>query len=405
VEPKTVSPTHDAVVIGGGPAGTTAAILLAHAGWSVALIERKDFPRRKVCGEYLSATNLPLFDRLGIGEIFRDLAGPPVKQVGLFAGETMTQAELPRPAQRNGEWGRALSREHLDTWLLHHSRTAGVDTYQPWTVAALTRETGVNLVKAESIATGTTIELRSPVVIAAHGSWEPGHLPTHAARREPAPTDLLAFKGHFHNADLPAGLMPLLAFPGGYGGMVHCDLGRVSLSCCIRRDKLAGIRSSEFSAAGEAVFAHIEESCLGVRKALFGAHRDGPWLAAGPIRPGIRLPNLGGIFSVGNAAGESHPIIAEGISMAMQSAWLLCGLLIPWRRCSGNHCDLPQIGRRYAAAWRRAFARRVQASQILATWAMRPTWVAAASPLVTCFPSLMTWIARLTGKATPILGD
>ena len=52
--------TYDAIVIGGGPGGATAALLLAQAGWSVGLLERKVFPRRKVCGEYLSATNWPL---------------------------------------------------------------------------------------------------------------------------------------------------------------------------------------------------------------------------------------------------------------------------------------------------------------------------------------------------------
>jgi len=41
---------HDALVIGAGPAGSTAARLLAQAGWSVALVEKSVFPRRKVCG-------------------------------------------------------------------------------------------------------------------------------------------------------------------------------------------------------------------------------------------------------------------------------------------------------------------------------------------------------------------
>ena len=57
----------DAVIVGAGPAGSTAAILLARAGWSVALVEKQRFPRRKVCGECLAASNLPLLDALGIG--------------------------------------------------------------------------------------------------------------------------------------------------------------------------------------------------------------------------------------------------------------------------------------------------------------------------------------------------
>ena len=65
--------SFDAIVIGGGPAGSTAALLLARAGWSVALVERMAFPRRKVCGEFLSATNLPLLAELGVAAAFTEL--------------------------------------------------------------------------------------------------------------------------------------------------------------------------------------------------------------------------------------------------------------------------------------------------------------------------------------------
>src|SRR5205814_1454116 len=88
---------YDALVIGGGPAGSTAAILLAMAGWSVTLLERSQFPRRKVCGEYLSATNLPLLDHLGVGAAFRAEAGPPIRKVAIFAGKSSVQADLPAP--------------------------------------------------------------------------------------------------------------------------------------------------------------------------------------------------------------------------------------------------------------------------------------------------------------------
>ena len=57
----------DAVIVGAGPAGASAAILLARAGWSVALVEKTPFPRRKVCGECISAGSFPLLEALGLG--------------------------------------------------------------------------------------------------------------------------------------------------------------------------------------------------------------------------------------------------------------------------------------------------------------------------------------------------
>ncbi|MBI3821330.1 MAG: FAD-dependent monooxygenase, partial [Planctomycetes bacterium] len=128
----------DALVIGGGPAGSSAALLLARAGWSVVLVERKAFPRRKVCGEYLSATNLPFFDELGIGDRFRALAGPPVTTVGLFAGRTIAHAPL--PTSRRGEFGRALAREHLDGWLTEQARSEGADVRHGWTLDDLSAD-------------------------------------------------------------------------------------------------------------------------------------------------------------------------------------------------------------------------------------------------------------------------
>src|SRR5712692_2478744 len=88
----TRSSTHDAIVIGAGPAGTSVALTLARRGWAVAIVEKSEFPRRKVCGEYISASNLALLDRLEIREVWRAVAGPEIRRVGFFSGETCVEA-------------------------------------------------------------------------------------------------------------------------------------------------------------------------------------------------------------------------------------------------------------------------------------------------------------------------
>jgi len=55
---------YDLIVIGGGPAGTSAAITAARGGASVLLLERGRFPRHKVCGEFVSAESLALLANL-----------------------------------------------------------------------------------------------------------------------------------------------------------------------------------------------------------------------------------------------------------------------------------------------------------------------------------------------------
>jgi flavin-dependent dehydrogenase len=177
----------------------------------------------------------------------------------------------------------------------------------------------------------------------------------------------------------------------------------VSLSCCIRRDRLDACRRAAGKAkAGDVVLAHVAASCKGVRAALEPAKRDGPWLAAGPIRPGINAVCDGSVFAVGNAAGEAHPIVAEGISMAMQSAWLLCGLLLAHADARFSSAQLDRIGRAYRAGWRRNFAPRVHAAAAFAQIAMRPAAAEVALACVKRVPSLLTVGAHLSGKSRPL---
>jgi flavin-dependent dehydrogenase len=388
--------TYDAIVIGAGPAGSSAAITLARQGRAVAIIERAQFPRRKVCGEFISATNLGLLDRLGIGDAWRAEAGPEIRRVGFFGGNVCAEAPMPS----KGGYGRALGRDLLDRLLLDAARTAGAEIFQPWRAIGIVQEGELHAVAIE--AKGENKVLRAPVIIAAHGSWEAGKLPSQLEKIN-YPSDLLGFKAHFKGASLPPDLMPLLVFPGGYGGMVSADHGRLSISCCIRRDTLTAIRAEHGNAAAaEALHRHILDSCRGIRETIGRASLDGPWLAAGPIRPGIRRRYDGDIFRVGNVAGESHPIIAEGISMAMQSGWLLAEQLA--RVDAGRLAGRAMAGARYSADWRRLFATRIHAASVFAQIAVQPASARVMMTVIRLFPKTLTFGAALSGKTKAVPG-
>ncbi|MBI2946227.1 MAG: NAD(P)/FAD-dependent oxidoreductase [Verrucomicrobia bacterium] len=394
-----MSESYDALIIGGGPAGATSAALLANAGWSVALLEKARFPRQKVCGEFVSSTNERLFRQLGIADSFRELAGPAIRRVGLFARDTIVTADVPTRGRRHDCLGRALGRDRFDAVLLERARSAGATVLQPWSAVALHSDVGGFACQAVCQDQRRTQTLRARIVIAAHGSWEQGRLPTQSTNWRLRDTDLLGFKARFRNSGLPPDLMPLLAFPGGYGGLVHSDSGRISLSCCVRRDQLAQLRpAARGASAGQCLLEHIQQSCLGAREALAGATQDGLWLSVGPIQPGIRFRNSRGVFLVGNAAGEAHPVIAEGISMALQSAGLLCERLIAQRAEVLSGKAVERVGSDYAAAWRRSFARRIRTAAVIAHWAMTPAAVICLLPWLRLIPGVLPMGVTLSGK-------
>ena len=365
---------HDVLIVGAGPAGSSAAQLLAKAGWSVALVEKAEFPRRKVCGEFISATTMPLLKALGIDLSFIAAAGPPVTQVGIYAGRAMLKGACEQI------WGRALGREHLDVMLRDQALAAGARLFQPAQVTALNRECDGFCCTLDDQA-----EIHARIVIVACGSWNAKGMFS-LPRTSPRSSDLFAFKAHFSHGRLPPGLMPLLAFPGGYGGLVQSDGARTSLSCCIRRDMLSHVRAHHGGNAGSAVLAHLLETTKGARLALEHATIEGGFLSTGPIRPGLRSRYGDGVYYTGNIAGEAHPVIAEGISMAIQSSGLLTELLIAHR------------GECYASEWKKRFGLRIRAASLFGQLAMRSPTRSASLVVLKAVPSLLGLGVRLSGK-------
>ena len=75
---------HEITIIGGGPSGSTAAIYLAEFGFDVCLIEKKNFPREILCGEFLSREIVNNLKELSLFSNFLNLKPNPISSFAMY---------------------------------------------------------------------------------------------------------------------------------------------------------------------------------------------------------------------------------------------------------------------------------------------------------------------------------
>lgn len=384
--------THDfdVIVVGGGPAGSGAAIELARSGARVLLAEQERFPRAKLCGEFITPECLAHFARLGVLEAMTEAGGAAV-------GETVFYTRAGRRIGVPSEWfggasartALGLSRAEMDLRLLEGARSSGVEVLEEATASGLlfhegadgegARVRGVRL----SVAGREARELTARVVVDATGRARAVARRVERAKKsegEHRRAPLVAFKAHLEGARPSEGACEIYFYPGGYGGLSAVE-GGVHNLCFIARAADARARGGD----AERLMKEVVLKNLRAAETLAGARVRGRWL-------GVALQGFGrgelvpaeGLLTVGDAASFIDPFTGSGMLMALESAELAAQVIADWlgveRR--GVDDDFAALARAYEARYSARFDSRLRLCGLLRRAAFAPAALTEAIALV-----------------------
>src|SRR6185295_4977201 len=124
---------YDVIIVGGGPAGTSAAITLAQSGIRVLVLESKHMPRHKLCGEFIAPECYPTLDRLGVKDhILRE--GSQISSLSLTASSGRQVSASIGGISDEAGFATGLSRARFDQILFERAREAGATCLEGFAV-------------------------------------------------------------------------------------------------------------------------------------------------------------------------------------------------------------------------------------------------------------------------------
>ncbi len=302
----------DVAIIGGGPAGSAAAILLARAGRRVVLCEKESFPRFKI-GESLLPHSLALFDKLGVrGELERHAFPKAGGEISTACGRRTQRFYFEGAMQLSHRSAYQVERAWFDKMLLDHAAAAGAEIRQPCAVRDVAFDkTGVTL-KTDSG------EIRAAYVLDCSGRNAVVGSQFDLKRRYDHLQKFSVF-AHYENVQRDEGrdgtLTRLVRGNKSWFWLIPLDGRRTSIGVVMDIADFHAAKLSPEAALDEAIAtAPIMRSRMAAARRITEVHAIGDYSYRNTRLHGPRW------LLAGDAAGFIDPIFSTGVFLALHSA-------------------------------------------------------------------------------------
>jgi len=333
----------EVLIVGGGLAGLTNAILLQKNGYQVRLIEKKKYPFHRVCGEYISNEVLPFLNSLNIG--ISELGPSRINRLAV----TSVSGKILHSDLALGGFG--ISRFKLDDLLYQHAERLGVEFI-------FEKVNDIQFAEGKfRISTSENKVFESPIAIAAYGkrsNLDQKLTRSFFYKRSP----YLGVKYHI-KTDLAGNLIRLDNFQGGYCGVSKVEDDKY---CLCYLSETANLK--KYSGIPE-----MEEQVLFRNPHLRNLFKNSEFLFEKPevineISFERKTLTENHLLFCGDSAGMITPLCGNGMAIAIHSGKILAESIMRFAKI-GSEINRTGLEQEYKIRWEKQFALRLKSGRMI----------------------------------------
>ena len=368
-----ITTTFDVIIVGGGLAGLTSAIHLSTRKKRVLLIEKNEYPKHKVCGEYISNEVLPYLNSLGINPI--NEGAKQITKVHISTTKSnLIKGELPL-----GGFG--MSRYFLDNLLVKKAHLNGVQILKDTVESIHFKKDSF------TITTKSSAVFQSKITIGAFGkrsSLDQKMKRKFIQKKSPYLAVKIHVKGVF-----PENLVALHNFKGGYCGVSKVEDNAINV-CYITEYR---------SFKKHKNITDFQEQVVFKNKHLRKIFKETSPVFEKPLTISqvsfqTKNPVEDHIIMCGDTAGMIHPLCGNGMGMAISSAQLASIRILQF--LNGEIKTREGLEKQYLRDWNKEFKIRLKAGHFIAWLFRNHTISQIAYSILKRIPSLLPKMIKFT---------